>query len=182
MSRTLFAAAFIVVVACGTTARTMTASGSPPGGPTEAARTSPSIAPTPSAASAAHVALYGDVQDGRPLATNPNLVVPNDLMPVAGATVSIPGLGLSAMTDARGTFDVDLGEVASDCATDVIVQATGFGLWTLHAAPIWTYEHSGGGIRLYIQLSTKAQENIYTHKFETPRPGCVRVGSAIRGN
>jgi len=103
-------------------------------------------------------------------------------MPIAGATVSIPALGLSATTDARGTFNIDLGEVASDCATDVIVNAAGFGVWTYHATPIWTYEHSGGGIRLYIQLLTNAEENTYTHKLETPRPGCVRVGSAIRGN
>jgi hypothetical protein len=105
-------------------------------------------------------------------------MIPNDLMPVAGATVSIPALGLTATTDARGTFNVDLGEVTSDCATDVIVSAAGFGLWTYHATPIWTYEHSGGSTR----LSTNNQESAYTHKLETPRPGCVRVGSTIRGN
>ncbi|TMC45525.1 MAG: carboxypeptidase-like regulatory domain-containing protein [Chloroflexi bacterium] len=113
---------------------------------------------------------------------NHNLVIPNDLKPIAGATVSIPALGLAATTDARGTFDIDLGEVVSDCATDVIVNAAGFGSWTYHATPIWTYEHSGGSTRLYIQLGTNEQESTYTHKLETPRPGCVRAGSTIRGN
>src|SRR3989440_791203 len=117
----------VVLFACGHAVTEMPAPSSRADAPVETNRTAPSVGPPPTAGSGTHVALYGDVRDGRPLAMNHNLVIPNDLKPIAGATVSIPALGLAATTDARGTFDIDLGEVVSDCATDVVVNAAGFG-------------------------------------------------------
>ena len=127
------------------------------------------------------VQLYGDVLDFRVYYANPNVIIPNDLPPIAGATVRLPALGFEARTDGRGVFLIDLGQVASDCATDVIVTAPGFGDWVYRSAPILTYEHSGGYMRLFVALETKSQDGTYRHKLETPRPGCIRIAGAIRG-
>ena len=136
--------------------------------PAPAATPAP-VASTPSRA----VDLYGDIRDGRVLKANPNLVIPNDLPPVAGAVVRLPALHLEATTDVAGRFTIPLGELASDCATEVIVTAPGFGPWVYHQTPLLTYEHGGGGTRLFIQLEAEAQDRTYTHRLETPRPPCA---------
>ena len=136
----------------------------------------PTATPTPTAPLQPLAAeVYGDVRDGRVLKANPNLVIPNDLPPVAGALVRLPALRLEATSDAAGRFTILLGQLLSDCATDVIVTAPGFGPWVYHQTPLVTYEHSGGGVRLFIQLETDPQERTYTHHLETPRPPCTAL-------
>ena len=89
--------------------------------------------------------------------------------------VRLPALHLEATTDDAGRFTIPLGELASDCGTDVVVTAPGFGQWVYRQTPLLTYEHGGGGARLYIQLETEVQDRTYTHRLETPRPPCAPI-------
>src|SRR2546423_15708143 len=96
--------AAVVLFACGHAVTEMPAPSSRADAPVETNRTAPSVRPPPTAGSGTHVALYGDVRDGRPLAMNHNLLIPNDLKPISVATGSIPTPGPAARNHRRGSF------------------------------------------------------------------------------
>jgi len=110
--------------------------------------------PTPSKSEVCHTtvtAITGSVADGRPLATNPALVIPRDLSPVAGATVRVLTLGLETMTDARGGFEFKGIEVTGRyLLVDVEISAPGFGTWRIERAPLRT-----SGLILFAQLESR---------------------------
>jgi hypothetical protein len=118
----------------------------------------PLIATAPAAGSGLTV-IRGQVRDGRPLVNYPNLVIPNDLPIVAGATVRIVNLGLSATSDRAGQFSFPGIRVASPCIKiDVAASSPGFGTWQIHGAPIYP----GVGSELYIQLDVANHAETYS--------------------
>ncbi len=101
--------------------------------------------------------ISGEVRDGRPLATNPNLVLPRDLPTVPGATIRVLNLGLTAASDPSGRFSFADISVTPPCMKiDVGASAPGFGVWRMTGIPVYP-----GGTRLYIQLEAQPQTLTY---------------------
>ena len=121
------------------------------------ARTTGSGAVPPTAAPVGATVIRGEVRDGRPLANHPNLVIPNELPVVSGATIRIVNLGLRATSDKDGQFRFPGIRVAPPCLKiDVAASAPGFGNWQLHGAPVYPE-----GSILYVELHTADSSETY---------------------
>jgi hypothetical protein len=106
---------------------------------------------------------YGDVRDARHKTIS--TVVPNDLPPVAGATVSISLLGVTTVTDARGQFFIPAISIPSNlivsgtyARVEVLVTAPGFGTWDVSNLPLYV---TGGGSRFYVELGTQPVQRVF---------------------
>lgn len=86
--------------------------------------------------------------DGR-RASEPGVIIPDDLPPVPGATVRILDLDLVTTTDEQGGFKF-LGLLVADPYTkmDIEVTAQGFAKWKMVGAPV----RPEGGLQLFIML------------------------------
>lgn len=102
--------------------------------------------------------ISGEVRDGRPLATNPNLIIPTQLSPLSGAVVRVTSLGLSTTSDQTGHFHFSGITVISPCIkVDVEASSPGFGTWRMTAIPLY----SSVGLELHIQLDAQSHTEVY---------------------
>lgn len=106
-----------------------------------------------SACATHHGGIIGEVRDGRKLATFPpeRVVVPADFPPVPGATVRVPKLGLTTVTDSQGCFVFGEVDVPAPCVrVDIEISAPGFGPWEFIGVVLRPAE----GLNLSVLLST----------------------------
>jgi hypothetical protein len=97
--------------------------------------------------------LSGQVRDGLPLqGKHAKILVPTGLPAVAGATVSIPSLGLSTATNASGSFAFQGLRVSPGSAYTLVVRKKGLGRW----------QESG------IKLSPGADAQVYVELHSAP--------------
>ena len=114
---------------------------------------------TPSPVASIGETISGEVRDGRPLATNPNLIIPTQLSPLSGAVVRVTNLGLSTMSDQTGHFHFSGITVSPPCIkVDVEASSPGFGTWRMTGIPVY----SSVGLELYIQLDAQSHSEVYT--------------------
>ena len=111
--------------------------------------------PTP--AGSRPITIAGHVRDGRALITSPNLIIPDQLPPVAGAIVRLTTLGLSTTSDQTGAFDFPPIAVTAPCMkVDVEASAPGFGTWRLTGMPEYPSIDAGLDIQLDAQTHNQA--------------------------
>ncbi|HET9476778.1 MAG TPA: SpoIID/LytB domain-containing protein, partial [Dehalococcoidia bacterium] len=106
---------------------------------------------------AATARIEGTVVDGRPVSTpeGTGLVIPTDLKPVTGATLTIPNLDIEVLTDDAGAFAIDGLEVSVPYTkVDIEVRAKGFGQWQFIGYPV---RANVGVNKLYVELSSTSQ-------------------------
>jgi hypothetical protein len=116
--------------------------------------------------------LTGQVRDGRPLQGKnaAAILVPNGLPGVAGAVVSIPGLGRQATTNAAGNFSFGGLRVSPGSVYSVIVRKRGFGLWQESGINLIP----GDPGQLYVELHSTARK---LHVTRVAQPYNGRGGS-----
>lgn len=104
--------------------------------------------------------VYGVVLDARPLATNPGLVIPNDLKPVEGVTVELLGTGLTATSRRDGRFSLGRFPAKEPCQW-VTVRATkaGYGTYELRFA-VWAARDDNAAILTLMLLSTPVRDAV----------------------
>jgi hypothetical protein len=113
---------------------------------------------TPSPVAAIGETISGEVRDGRPLATNPNLIIPTQLSPLSGAVVRVTNLGLSTTSDRTGHFHFSGITVSPPCIkVDVEASSPGFGTWRMTGIPVY----SSVGLELHIQLDAQSHSEVY---------------------
>ena len=113
---------------------------------------------TPSAGASIGETISGEVSDGRPLATNPNLIIPTQLSPLSGAVVRVTNLGLSTTSDQTGHFHFSGITVSPPCIkVDVEASSPGFGTWRMTGIPVY----SSVGLELHIQLDAQSHSEVY---------------------
>ena len=127
------------------------------------AQTEPTALVVPQTGTASPVAaigetISGEVRDGRPLATNPNLTIPTQLSPLSGAVVRVTNLGLSTTSDRTGHFYFSGITVSPPCIkVDVEASSPGFGTWRTTGIPVY----SSVGLELHIQLDAQSHSEVY---------------------
>jgi hypothetical protein len=84
-------------------------------------------------------------------------------IPVPGATVRLPDLGVTVITREDGSFSFpEAFEVGRTYRrVRAVVSADGFGTWTLRGAPIWANDT----LRLHVELGAKP----FDHRVQTPQ-------------
>lgn len=120
-------------------------------------------------ASELSVTVFGDVRDARD--KTPTTVIPDDLPVVPGAIVSLPELGVAAVSDANGQFSISVPKVAfalGQAYRKAIVQVTapGFGAWEVRGAPLYP---GSNATRVYVELSGSTKLIDYVPAQEAPR-------------
>lgn len=94
---------------------------------------------TSTSAAAQTASISGTVYDARPL-DGPDasqVVVPSGLKPIAGATVSVPSQGLTAVTDSSGDYELSGVSASGSTATlTVTIRASGYGAYTSNSTPL----------------------------------------------
>ena len=112
----------------------------------------------PSPVAAIGETISGEVRDGRPLASNPNLTIPTQLSPLSGAVVRVTNLGLSTTSDRTGHFHFSGITVSPPCIkVDVEASSPGFGTWRTTGIPVY----SSVGLELHIQLDAQSHSEVY---------------------
>jgi len=153
----------------------------------QGAKPQPAVAKLPSPAAVAgatipkDTTIYGDVRDARN--KTPETVIPNDLPPVRGAIVTLPGLHLAATTDMHGQFLVHVGAAALPVGAPYLkyagtVTAAGFGQWSITGAPVYT---DGRATHMYIELQAAPTVINYVPSEERVKPRVLKSASPDTG-
>ena len=162
--RTPVLLAVAVAVAAVTPASSTTAAP-----PAVAARPPAAVAPAPDPEPAARVVarrpdvpyayVVGVVLDGRGLATDPDLVIPNDLPPVEGATVELLGTGRTVTSRADGRFSFGRFAAKEPCVL-LSVRATkaGFGTFEYRRFPVYVSREDNASQLTLILLATPVRD------------------------
>ena len=113
---------------------------------------------TPSPVASIGETISGEVRDGRPLATNPNLIIPTQLSPLSGAVVRVTNLGLSTTSDQTGHFHFSGITVNPPCIkVNVEASSPWFGTWRMTGIPVY----SSVGLELHVQLDAQSHSEVY---------------------
>jgi hypothetical protein len=134
----------------------------------------------PPAGTAATVELTGQVRNGNAVydRSDTKIVVPAGLPVVAHATVHVPQLSLSAVTNSHGGFAFRIPAAQTRAAVTVEVTAKGFGSWRESGVKL----AATGSTSLYVQLD-HARQALTAPRPQTQRfngPGRLRLGRGTR--
>jgi hypothetical protein len=112
--------------------------------------------------------IEGVVLDGRALegSDRSSIVVPDDLAPVAGATVRLTDRQISTTSNEAGEFSFNNVPIAAPYSkVDIEVSAQGFGVWRLSGVAV----RSGTQTQLHVELGTTGRSDLYTPSDEKDR-------------